>query len=124
MIKEHLIPILFLVFTFTLNGQTKQYHSLMIENIALMDKATNIEEYHSAANTFQRFSNTLPDKWLPYYYCSYCFVQMSYLVEDKNERDLYIEEARKYLSVSDSISPDNSGDICPKRFYPSGLYEH
>lgn len=80
----------------------------MKENIALMKRATTLDDYQAVANTFQRYSFAMPEAWQSYYYCSYCYVQMSYLAEEKSERDRLVEEANKYIYVSDSLSPENS----------------
>ena len=105
---KDLIPIIFLISAISMNGQSQEYYSLMKNNIDFMNEAASIEDYQSVANLFQRYSFVCIDDWHSSYYCSYCYVQMSYLVEDKNERDRFIEEARRYLSMSDSISPENS----------------
>lgn len=97
-----------LLFSFLIYGQTPEYDSLMMENISLMKNASSLEEYQRVANTFEIFTYSMPGKWLPYYYGSYCFVQMSFLVEKKAKRDIFVNEAEKLIAISDSLSPDNS----------------
>ena len=97
-----------LFFSILIFGQTQEYDSLMMENISLMNKASSLNEYQTVANIFEMFSYSMPDRWLPYYYSSYCFVQMSFLVENKMKRDIFVKEAERLIAISDSLSPDNS----------------
>ncbi len=89
-------------------SQTDPYLPAMKETIRDMNHANSIGDYQYAANTFERIANARPDQWLPFYYCSYCYVQISFLTGDGNQRDNYVGRADELISKADTICPDNS----------------
>lgn len=100
----------FIVFTGINSFQDKKemYITVMLENISLIDSTSSITDYYTAANGFERISKVTVSEWLPLYYCSFCYVQMSFLVKDKDKRDEYVETARFFLGEAESLSPDNA----------------
>lgn len=100
--------ILLLIINISAFSQADLYLSAMKENISKMNHAKNTGDYQYVANTFERIANARPDQWLPSYYCSYCYVQMSFLTGDGNQRDIYVSRADELISTADTICPGNS----------------
>ena len=88
--------------------ETDIYFSAMKECISNMNNAQSIADYQYTANSFERISNARPDQWLPLYYCSYCYTQMSFLTNEASLRDTYVNRADELISKADNICPDNS----------------
>jgi tetratricopeptide (TPR) repeat protein len=50
------------------NAQSDKYVAVMQKNIALLDSAKTIQDFQSAANSFERIGDAEKTQWLPYYY--------------------------------------------------------
>ena len=97
-------------------GQNEKYVNLMEKTIFSMDTAKRTETLQQAANQFQRIGDVMPSQWLPFYYCAYCYVQISYKEKEDKKKDLYIDKAEEFIGKADIINPENSEIYVMKGF--------
>lgn len=97
-------------------GQSDEYIKSMKLNIDLIDAAESIKEFQQAANQFSRVGDVMENEWLPYYYCAYCYTQISHLEKEDKKRDLYLDKAQECIDIADKIVPENSEIYVMKGF--------
>ena len=114
--KKILIFSLLIVVTIVLYGQNEKYVNIMKETIYMMDTAKTIKSLQQAANRFERIGNTMQNQWLPYYYCAYCYAQISHMKKSDKMKDRNVDKAEELNCNADKISPDNSEIYVMKGF--------
>ena len=114
--KRYILISLIYAFSLSLDAQNSNYIKAMKSTLVMMDTSTSIEFLQYAANDFERIGDAVEDEWLPYYYCAYCYVQISYLVKADKKRDIYIDKAVEFNNRADNISTDNSEIYVMKGF--------
>lgn len=114
--KRYMLIILISAFSSGMYAQNTKYATAMKSAISMMDTSTSIEFLQYAANDFERIGDAVEDEWLPYYYCAYCYVQISYLVKADKKRDIYVNKAVEFNNKADSLNPDNSEIYVMKGF--------
>jgi len=97
-------------------SQDEQYIALMKESIDIMDKASNIYQLQQAANQFERIGEAMQNRWLPYYYSAYSYVQISHIETSDKRRDLYIDKAVELNDKAETYSSENSEIYVMKGF--------
>ena len=90
------------------NAQDDRYVKAVEKNLTGMDSAKSFSDYLALSNNFVRIAKAEKDKWIPYYYASYCDIIASFIDSSKTGKDAYLDEADKYLSIADSLKADNS----------------
>jgi len=105
--KYALLSILALLFVNNSFAQDK-YEKTMKKNLAKIDSAKSVESYIEAANSFERIALTEKDKWLPYYYVSFCYTLANYQAKENSEKDSYLDKADSFIHLADSLAPNNS----------------
>ncbi len=110
--------LIILIFTFSLSSkaQNENYIKAMRKTIAMMDTSSTIQYLQYTANDFERIARAVQNEWLPFYYAAYCYVQLSYLVNENSEGDIYVDKALEFNDKANDISPDNSEIYVMKGF--------
>ena len=85
-------------------SQKDQYVSTMKANIDKMYHAQTIEDYQSAANTFERIALAEKKEWLPSYYTAYCYIMMAFMEQKPDQIDPYLDIAQKHLDKAIAIN--------------------
>jgi tetratricopeptide (TPR) repeat protein len=93
-----------------------RYMEIMKKTIEMMDTTTSKKFLMQAANQFERIGNAIQNQWLPFYYCTYCYVQISHLEKSDKMKDLNVEKAEELISVADKLSANNSEIYVMKGF--------
>lgn len=65
-------------------------------------------DFQQLAEDFARIAESESDKWHPAYYAALCYINMSFVSDDADERDSYLDEAQKYIDKALEIYPDES----------------
>ncbi len=105
---KKLIILNFLILLSVLSkAQTNEYQKKMLETIAIMDAADEINNLQIAANQFQRIGEVMRNEWLPYYYSAYCDIRISYLKKDDKQKDSYLDKAEELIGLAENLSRNN-----------------
>lgn len=86
----------------------KKYADAMHRNLQMLDTAMTVTSFQLLANSFERIGNAEKDKWLPFYYASYCFARVSYLTDDKSKLDGMLDKAQLLIDKADTLQPSSS----------------
>lgn len=85
-----------------------KYESSMKSNLEKIGTAQTPNDYMKIANNFERIALAEKEKWLPYYYSSFCYVLASYADTSGTRKDIYLDKADAFLQTADSLEPNNS----------------
>jgi len=117
--------LLTLIFSFvilTVSAQENNYEKAMASAISKMESSEALPNFQQAANTFERISMTETNEWLPLYYAAYSFIVMSYIDQDVDKRDPYLDKAQQFLNKAFKINADESELFALQAFlYPSRI---
>jgi hypothetical protein len=90
-----------------LNADDK-FNKAMKKNLDKIETLKTAAEFIDVANNFERIALAEKSEWLPYYYASYLYVIASYMEQNPDSKDMYLDKADGFISIADSIKPDNS----------------
>ena len=105
--KSFLVLFLILAAFIFVQGQDR-YEKAMMKNLSKMDSSNKVEDYLQIANGFERIAQAEKDKWLPYYYSSWVYTIASFSDTTKSKKDGYLDKADNFISMADSLEPNNS----------------
>ncbi len=111
-----IVFVLLMFISIVSHSQNEMYTRLMKETVILMDTATTIADLQKAAHQFQRIGDVVKNQWLPYYYCAYCYVQISHKDDDDKKKDQYVVLAEEFNDKADKLDPENSEIYVMKGF--------
>lgn len=103
--------ILSILLAFIIAGSTfgdDKYEKAMKKNLEKIDTSKSAEGFVEAANGFERIALAEKDKWLPYYYVSFCYTLASYTEKINAAKDAFLEKASSFAKLADSLNRDNS----------------
>lgn len=117
-----LLTLIFSLAVLTTNAQGKNYQEAMASAIEKMESSETVSNFQQAANTFERISMTETDEWLPLYYAAYSFIVMSYMDQDADKIDPYLDKAQQFLDKAFKIAPNESELFALQAFlYPGRI---
>jgi hypothetical protein len=113
---------MFMVLSFSLFAHNDPYTTAMNAAVDKLNQCKAAEEYLESANRFERIAFMEKDKWLPYYYASYAYIQMSFMEQDMPKRDMILDKAQVLLDSAMGIRPDESElHVLQALLYPSRI---
>lgn len=102
----------FLVFAFIINVGTAQdessYMMIMVKHKKSFKMARTEQDFQNLANSFERIANAETDQWHPLYYSALCYINMSFVNEDNEQKDAYLDKAQTFIDKALEIYPDES----------------
>lgn len=107
---KKLITILFFAVLFVVvsRADDTRYVGAMKKNISQLDSLKGLNSMMDLKNSFLRIAGAEKDKWLPYYYAAYLQIIISYVDTSKSDKDALLDESEKYITIADSLQPDES----------------
>ncbi|RKS96556.1 hypothetical protein [Chryseobacterium defluvii] len=107
--KKYLLSFALILSSLTVFAQTA-YEKVMTEKIAKLEACKSPEDFQTLANDFQRIAEKEKDKWQPFYYAAFSFIQKGRVQMRENKTqdlDASADQALKYLALTESIA-DNA----------------
>jgi len=99
-----------------------QYFKIMASSIDDLDYCKTVEAYLECANKFERIANKEKTEWLPYYYASFAYVNISFLEQDVSKKDPLLDKAQELLDIAFQLAPTESELFVLQSFlYPSRI---
>lgn len=99
-----------LVFMFCLIANytyASKYESAMASALEKLYAANNLESYLIASSAFERIGKAEKEKWRPYYYAGLGYIWASHSVQDVDKIDGYLDQAQRFVDISEELSPNN-----------------
>lgn len=117
--KKYLLSFALVLLSLTTFAQTA-YEKAMTDKIAKIETCKTAEDFQALANDFQRIAEKEQNKWQPYYYAAFSFIQKGRLqMRDGKTQDLDepADQAMKYLTSAESISDNAEVRLLKKMAY-------
>lgn len=117
--KKYLLSFALVLLSLTTFAQTA-YEKAMTDKIAKIETCKTAEDFQTLANDFQRIAEKEQNKWQPYYYAAFSFIQKGRLqMRDGKTQDLDepADQAMKYLTSAESISDNAEIRLLKKMTY-------
>jgi hypothetical protein len=105
------------MFVFVLNTfaqKDEKYVQAMQVALTEFRTAETQPALQNLANRFEMIAKNTPSEWLPVYYASFMYAQLSYTTEDSKQRDVYVEKAEKLI---EQIMNKNNDEIYVMRAF-------
>lgn len=116
------ITILFTILFFFGQSQENQYQQAMQNALKNLNQSAMADEFISAANSFERISQTEPGEWLPLYYAAYAYIVTSFEIGDVNQKEKYLNKAQQFLDKAFEFAPEESELFALQAFlYPGKI---
>jgi hypothetical protein len=106
--KTKLLVFCVLLITQNVFGSDTLYYSPLRNSIVLAYKDYKMENYKQLANCSERIMLIYKDEWLPYYYGAYAYINMSFLENKEEEKELYCDKAQSILDEALKIRSEES----------------
>lgn len=109
--KTTILSILCVVFTFTFASANNEKFVKAMEGalaqLKTVQSSTSLTDWQTVANLFERISKVEVKEWLPSYYTAYCYARMSYIAQDSDQKDKYVELAETHCVNALKISKND-----------------
>jgi hypothetical protein len=97
--------VLFTVLPVCLKAQTME--ESLSKTLMKMDSVQNLSEMMNVSAQFDMLAAKWENEWSTNYYASYAKVIASFIVQDNKKKDLFLDEAEKYLEKAKTIDSQN-----------------
>jgi hypothetical protein len=97
--------VLFTVLPVCLKAQTME--ESLSKTLLKMDSVQNMSSMMSVSAQFDMIASKWENEWSSNYYAAYAKVIASFIVQDNNKKDLFLDEADKYLAKLKAIDSQN-----------------
>ncbi|MCB2221478.1 MAG: hypothetical protein KQI35_13845 [Bacteroidetes bacterium] len=102
----------FLLFAFIVNIGTAQdessYMMIMVKHKKSFRMARTVQDFQNLANNFERIANAESDQWHPLYYAALCYINMSFVTDQNDQKDAFLDKAQAFIDKALLIYPDES----------------
>jgi len=96
---------LFVVFPISLKAQTLE--ESLNKTLVKMDSVQNLSDMMRVSAQFDMVAAKWENEWSSNYYAAYAKIIASFIVQDNNKKDLFLDEADKYLVKIKTIDSQN-----------------
>jgi hypothetical protein len=118
--KQILVTIAFLYYSFTGFGQSAAYDKSMTELSAKI-QATHSGSWLPMANSMERIATAEPSQWLPAYWVAYCLINESHSLKEPAQRDQILQKAESYLAKAEALAEQNAEILILKANYAQAM---
>ena len=106
--KKTILTLSIVLFSLAAFCQTNNYFDVMLTVKEQYEQADSIEAFVEVANKLERIAKAEKDKWLPYYYAAFSYINMSFIETDNILKDKYLDKAQELISSALEINPKES----------------
>ena len=98
---------LFLLFALPLSLKAQTMEESLSKTLMKMDSVQNLSQMMSVSAQFDMIASKWENEWSSNYYAAYAKVIASFIVQDNKKKDLFLDEAEKYLDKVKAIDSQN-----------------
>lgn len=107
-----ILGLFFFLHSGTIIAQSNQgdelYLKSMTSNLESLGYCKSIEDYHSLSQDFEKIGDALEDRWRPYYYATFCQINMAFKSDSPDQTDEYLDKAQELIDEASGIEPAES----------------
>lgn len=85
-----------------------KYIEAMTRNIQIVYSSQSVAELQNAVNAFERIAATEKAKWEPYYYAGFGYIMMANAEQNKERKDMYLDQATAVIKKANVIKNNDS----------------
>ncbi len=105
--KKSIFSLLVLFSSLSAFAQKGGYEQAMGNALTQYGQAKTTEEFHAAANSFERIAEKAKGEMYPNYYAALALITSSFQMQDATEKDKVIDRAMEHVKKADAIAPNN-----------------
>lgn len=98
---------LFLFFAFPVLLKAQNLEESLSKTLMKMDSVQNLSQMMSISAQFDMIVSKWEDEWSSNYYAAYAKTIASFIAQDNKKKDLFLDEAEKYLEKIKAIDSQN-----------------
>jgi hypothetical protein len=98
---------LFLFLALSLSMKAQTLEESLSKTLMQMDSVQNISSMMNVSAQFDMIASKWENEWSSNYYAAYAKVIASFIVQDNKKKDLFLDEADKYLGKAKAIDSKN-----------------
>jgi hypothetical protein len=98
---------LFLFFVLPVSLEAQNLEESLSKTLMKMDSVQNISQMMSISAQFDMIASKWENEWSSNYYAAYAKTIASFIVQDNKKKDLFLDEADKYLEKTKAIDSQN-----------------
>jgi hypothetical protein len=98
---------LILLFALSVSVKAQTMEESLSKTLMSMDSVQNISSMMNVSAQFDMIASKWENEWSSNYYAAYAKVIASFIVQDNNKKDLFLDEADKYLGKLKAIDSQN-----------------
>ena len=98
---------LFLFFTFPVLLKAQNLEESLSNTLMKMDSVQNLSQMMSVSAQFDMIASKWENEWSSNYYAAYAKTIASFIAQDNKKKDLFLDEAEKYLEKIKAIDSQN-----------------
>jgi hypothetical protein len=98
---------LFLILAFPVLLKAQNLEESLSKTLMKMDSVQNLSEMMSISAQFDMIASKWENEWSSNYYAAYAKTIASFIVQDNKKKDLFLDEADKYLEKIKTIDSQN-----------------
>jgi len=91
-----------------LSQDESEYMRVMVKQQNIFKMARSLDDFQSLANSYERIANAETDKWHPLYYAALSYLNMSFMSNDMDQVDAYLDNAQPFIDKALELYPDES----------------
>lgn len=118
--KKGILLFIAVLFVITVSATNGKYYMKMGMTLRKFNKCEDADDYQKLANEFKVISNVEKQEWLPLYYEAQCYILMSFVEENSEKRDEYLEKSNEIISSMIEMVPEESEVHALQAFYYTG----
>lgn len=97
-----------MLMTLTGMSQKPEYYKAMGETLSQFSNCKTIEDYQSLGYKFNLIAQNEKEEWLPFYYHAHCYILISFMEQQPEKRDAYLDIAEKSIVAMMELAPQES----------------
>jgi len=108
-VMKNVVIILIIVCIYSaISGQEPAYYNLLFKKLQAADSIYEEKTYQELSNVCERIIKVTDNEWLPYYYKAYADINLGFMSEDEEEKDVFYDYAQEKVNKAMDIRPDES----------------
>lgn len=107
---KKLILAIILIFSLSILSAQEEssYTMVMVKLKKSFKMAHSVKDFQDLANNFERVAESESDQWHPLYYAALSYINMSFVSENNDDKDSYLDKAQTFIDKAMAIYPDES----------------
>ncbi|NDK56456.1 hypothetical protein [Pontibacter fetidus] len=106
--KQILLIVTAILLALNTFAQKGNYEAAIGQNLESMRNAKTVQEYQQVVNKFERIAAAEPNEWLPAYYATLTYINMSDDETDGDKKDQLLDKAQQHLDNAFKLVPKES----------------